>query len=82
MGSGAFGRNLLGGISGSQNEKWQEPLPTENSTLGSGAFGRDLLGGRFPVPKMKNGRNPYHKNTQWALGLLGGVYGGDLRFPK
>ena len=39
--------------------------------------------GKIPVPKMKNGRNPiYGKNTHGVLGLLGGVFGGDLQFPN
>ena len=74
----------MGEIPGSQNEKWQGPIPNEKNTpRGSGAFGRGLIWGRPLVPKMKNGRNPIPlTNTRRVLGLLGGIYWGRSPVPE
>ncbi len=80
MGSGAFGRDLRGEISGSQNEKWQGPLITETPWV-LGLLGGIYLG-KIPGSQNEKWQEPHPQNTHWVLGLLGGVYGGDLRFPK
>ena len=73
----------MGEIPGSQNEKWQEPIPTGKHTSGFWGFWAGSFWGRPLVPKMKNGRNPIPlTNTRRVLGLLGGIYWGRSPVPE
>ena len=60
------------------------PFSTEKyNTSGFWGFWAGSIFGEDPGSQNENGRNPiYGENTHGALGLLGGVFGGDLQFPN
>jgi len=70
-----------GGFPVPKMKNGRSPIHRKNHTWVLGLWGGGSLG-KTPNSQMKNGRNPNQKKSHWARGILGGVYGGDHRFPK
>ena len=81
MGSGAFGRNLRGEIPVPKMKNGRGPIQQKITPWVLGLLGGIFLG-KIPGSQNEKWQEPLLQNTNRALGLLGGVYGGDLRFPK